>query len=194
VAGHDIQKDPVAAKRAIGYIPDRPYLYEKLSGRDFFTFVGDLFGIDRAEQARRFEQYFALFKLRAAADQFIENYSHGMRQKLVFAAALMHEPRVLIVDEPMVGLDPQSARTIKTLLKQETQKGKTVFLSTHTLSVAEELADRIGVIHHGRLLFLGTIAELREHMARRGSLEDLFLQLTEEEDDESHPAQEEIKA
>ena len=106
-----------------------------------------------------------------------------MRQKLVFATALMHDPQVLIVDEPMVGLDPQSARTIKTLLRQEAKAGKTIFLSTHTLSVAEELADRIGVIHHGRMLFLGTIAELRERLARDGSLEELFLLLTEEDED-----------
>jgi ABC-2 type transport system ATP-binding protein len=183
VAGFDIQAQPEEAKRRIGYIPDRPYLYEKLSGRDFFTFVGDLFGIDRAEQARRLNHYFDLFKLRGAADQFIENYSHGMRQKLVFATALMHEPAVLIVDEPMVGLDPQSARTIKTLLREQARAGKTLFLSTHTLSVAEELADRIGVIHHGRILFLGTIAELKERMARDGSLEELFLLVTEVEEE-----------
>jgi len=183
VAGFDIQTQPEEAKRRIGYIPDRPYLYEKLSGRDFFTFVGDLFGIDRAEQTRRLTYYFDLFKLRGAADQFIENYSHGMRQKLVFATALMHEPAVLIVDEPMVGLDPQSARTIKTHLLEQARAGKTIFLSTHTLSVAEELADRIGVIHHGRILFLGTIAELKERMARDGSLEELFLLLTEDEDE-----------
>jgi ABC-2 type transport system ATP-binding protein len=182
VAGYDLQRMPLEAKRCIGYIPDRPYLYEKLSGRDFFTFVGDLFGIARAEQARKLEYYFDLFRLTHAADQFIENYSHGMRQKLVFATALMHDPRVLIVDEPMVGLDPQSARTIKNLLRREVQAGKTVFLSTHTLPMAEEVADRIGVIHHGRMLFLGSIAELRERLARDGSLEELFLQLTEEEE------------
>ena len=183
IAGFDIQSLPIEAKRRIGYIPDRPYLYEKLSGRDFFTFVGDLFGIDRVHQAAKLDEYFHLFKLTHAADEFIENYSHGMRQKLVFATSLMHEPEVLIVDEPMVGLDPQSARTIKKLLRREADGGKTVFLSTHQLSVAEELADRIGVIHHGRMLFLGTIKELKEQMARDGSLEDLFLSLTAEEDD-----------
>ena len=184
VAGFDIQAMPIEAKRRIGYIPDRPYLYEKLSGRDFFTFVGDLFKIDRARQAAKLEEYFHLFRLSHAADEFIENYSHGMRQKLVFATSLMHEPEVLIVDEPMVGLDPQSARTIKTLLRKEAAGGKTIFLSTHTLSVAEELADRIGVIHHGRMIFLGTIKELREMMARDGSLEDLFLLLTEEDEEQ----------
>ena len=181
VAGYDIQQMPIEAKQRIGYIPDRPYLYEKLSGRDFFTFVGDLFGIDRDRQARLFTQYFDMFRLTEAADQFIENYSHGMRQKLVFSAMLMHDPEVLIVDEPMVGLDPQSSRTIKTLLRNQAAAGRTVFLSTHTLSVAEEVADRIGVLHHGKLLFLGTVGELRERLKKDGSLEELFLCLTEDE-------------
>ncbi|MEN6625676.1 MAG: ABC transporter ATP-binding protein [Candidatus Sumerlaeia bacterium] len=185
IAGHDIQKEPERAKAHIGYIPDRPYLYEKLSGRDYFTFIGDLFGIDRDKQRQLMEHYFELFELTAATDQFIENYSHGMRQKLVFAAALMHEPSVLVVDEPMVGLDPQSVRTVKKLLRAEADTGRTVFLSTHTLSVAEELADRIGVIHKGKLLFLGTIQELRNTLDREGNLEELFLLLTKEE--EPHP-------
>jgi ABC-2 type transport system ATP-binding protein len=190
IAGFDIQTHPTEAKRHIGYIPDRPYLYEKLTGRDFFTFVGDLFQIDRRRQHEQMERYFELFRLTHALDQFIENYSHGMRQKLVFAAQLMHDPSALIVDEPMVGLDPQSARTIKKLLREQTREGKTVFLSTHTLSVAEELADRIGVIHRGRMLFLGTIAELRARLSVDGNLEDLFLLLTEEDE----PGQGELSA
>lgn len=181
VAGYDIQTDPVEAKRRIGYIPDRPYLYEKLSGRDFMTFVGDMFGVDRAEQRRRMDHYFDLFSLTRVRDDFIENYSHGMRQKLVFSASLMHDPEVLIVDEPMVGLDPKSVRIVKDLLKSETRKGRTIFLSTHTLSIAEEIADRIGVIARGNVQFLGTISQMREAMKRSGSLEDLFLQITEEE-------------
>jgi ABC-2 type transport system ATP-binding protein len=182
VCGYDLQRDPIEAKRRIGYVPDRPYLYEKLSGREFMKFTGDLFRIDRQAREERTEHYFKLFRLREAADQFIENYSHGMRQKLVLAAQMMHEPSVLIVDEPMVGLDPQSARTIKRLLRQQAEEGRTIFLSTHTLSVAEELADRIGVIHHGRLLFIGSIAQLRARLAADGNLEDLFLRLTEEEE------------
>ena len=180
VAGFDVQANPVEAKRRIGYIPDRPYLYEKLSGRDFFTFVGDLFGIDRKEQLKRMTYYFDLFSLTPVQDQFIENYSHGMRQKLVFSASLMHDPEVIIIDEPMVGLDPRSVHLVKTLLTDESRKGKTIFLSTHTLSIAEELADRIGVISLGRLLFLGTIGELRQELKHSGSLEELFLQITEE--------------
>lgn len=184
VAGFDIQSQPVQAKRHIGYIPDRPYLYEKLSGRDFFTFVGDMFGIDRAEQREKMAHYFNLFSLTHAQDQFIENYSHGMRQKLVFSASLMHDPKVLIVDEPMVGLDPKSVRIVKNLLKDESRKGKTIFLSTHTLSIAEEIADRIGVISRGNLMFTGTVEALRGELQRSGSLEELFLQITEEEQEE----------
>lgn len=181
VAGYDIQSHPLEAKRRIGYIPDRPYLYEKLSGRDFMTFVGDMFGVDRAEQRRRMDHYFDLFALTRVRDDFIENYSHGMRQKLVFSASLMHDPDVVIVDEPMVGLDPKSVRIVKDLLKQETKKGRTVFLSTHTLSIAEEIADRIGVITRGTVQFLGTLPQMREALERSGTLEELFLKITEEE-------------
>jgi len=181
IGGHDIQIHPVEAKALIGYIPDHPYLYEKLSARDFFHFVGDLFGIDRAAQERKKQEFFDLFGLTPVQDKLIENYSHGMRQKLVIAVSLMHDPLVVIVDEPMVGLDPQSSRKVKDLFRAETRKGHAVFLSTHTLSVAEELADRIGIIHHGRLIFVGTLDELRRFMHREGDLEDLFLELTAEE-------------
>ncbi len=189
IAGYDIQTHPVEAKRRIGYIPDRPYLYEKLSGRDFCTFVGDMFGIDRAEQLRRMDHYLEIFDLTHAADEFIENYSHGMRQKLVFSASLMHDPEVVIIDEPMVGLDPRSARTVKNLMREEAARGKSVFLSTHTLSVAEEIADRIGVISKGEVIFLGTIEKLRAELEHTGNLEQLFLQLTEEGESEAPKGQ-----
>lgn len=185
IAGFDIRTDPIEAKRRIGYIPDRPYLYEKLSGRDFFTFVGDMFGIDRAEQREKLKYYFDLFLLTKAQDDFIENYSHGMRQKLVFCASLMHDPEVIVIDEPMVGLDPRSVRIVKDLLRSEVDNGKTIFLSTHTLSIAEEIADRIGVISKGDIQFLGTMAEMRAELKQSGSLEELFLHLTEEEEDEA---------
>ena len=181
IGGYDIQQHPVEAKALIGYIPDHPYLYEKLSGRDFFHFVGDLFHIDHATQERKRQEYFDLFGLTSVQNKLIENYSHGMRQKLVFSVSLMHDPAVVIVDEPMVGLDPQSARKVKDLFREETRKGNTVFLSTHTLSVAEELANRIGIIHYGRLIFVGTLADLRQATHRDGDLEDLFLELTAEE-------------
>ena len=182
VAGYDVQKDPVEAKRRIGYIPDHPYLYEKLTGRDFFHFVGDLFSVPPEEKEARFDHYFRLFGMMNAADRLIENYSHGMRQKLVIAASLMHEPEVIIVDEPMVGLDPQSARTVKTLFKQQAAAGRTIFLSTHLLSIAEELADRIGIFQKGKLIFLGTVDELRARQNRGDAgLEELFLEMTESE-------------
>jgi ABC-2 type transport system ATP-binding protein len=181
IGGYNIQCHPVEAKALIGYIPDHPYLYEKLSARDFFRFVGDLFHIDRATQERKKQEFFELFGLTPVQDKLIENYSHGMRQKLVISASLLHDPKVVIVDEPMVGLDPQSARKVKDLFRAETRKGHTVFLSTHTLSVAEELADRIGIVNKGKLIFVGTLAQLRESMHREGDLEDLFLELTAEE-------------
>jgi ABC-2 type transport system ATP-binding protein len=182
IGGFDVQQNPVEAKSLVGYIPDHPYVYEKLSGRDFFHFVGDLFHIDRAAQEEKRKEFFDLFGLTSVQNKLIENYSHGMRQKLVISSALMHDPTVVMVDEPMVGLDPQSARKVKNLFRTQTQRGNTVFLSTHTLSVAEELAHRIGIINHGRLIFCGTIDELRKATARgEGDLEDLFLELTEEE-------------
>ena len=184
VAGFDVQRDPVEAKRRIGFIPDHPYLYEKLSGADFFHFVGDLFSIPREVQEERMRHYFGLFGLMPAADKLIENYSHGMRQKLVVSVALMHDPEVLIVDEPLVGLDPRSSRTLKDLMREQVGAGKTVFLSLHQLPVAEEISDRIGIIHKGRLLYVGTVEELRARLHRAADLEDLFLELTAGDDEE----------
>lgn len=196
ILGHDIQTDPVAAKRHIGYIPDHPYLYEKLTGRDFFLFIADLFGLDRKIAGARMEEYFEVFGLTGAEDKFIEDYSHGMRQKLVFSVSLMHQPSVLIVDEPMVGLDPQSARTLKNLLRRKArEEGMAIFLSTHTLSVAEEVADRIGVLRGGELVFLGTLDAMRERVLElsggreAGNLEELFLFLTGASAGESHPGE-----
>ncbi len=183
VAGYDVQHHPVEAKRRIGFIPDHPYLYEKLSGADFFHFVGDLFSVPRKVQEERMHHYFELFGLTSAADKLIENYSHGMRQKLVVSVALMHDPEVIIVDEPLVGLDPKSSRILKDLMREQVRLGKTVFLSLHQLAVAEEIADRIGIIHKGRLLFVGTLEELRMRQQRSADLEDLFLELTAEEEE-----------
>ncbi|MCB2156120.1 ABC transporter ATP-binding protein [bacterium] len=180
IDGRDIQTDAIEAKRRIGYIPDTPYLYEKLSGREFFRFVGDLYEIPRDKQDAAMEKYLGLFGMMPAADKLIENYSHGMRQKLCFSVAFMHEPKLLVVDEPMVGLDPRSARTLKNLLRGFCADGGTIFLSTHLLPIAEELADRIGIITTGKLRFLGTTKDLRSQLAREGTLEDLFLELTED--------------
>lgn len=173
-------ENPVEAKRRIGFIPDTPYLYEKLSGREFMRFVGDLYHVPREKQESALERYFGIFGLLESADKLIENYSHGMRQKLCFSAAFMHEPRLMVIDEPMVGLDPRSMRTLKNLLITYCKEGGTVFLSTHLLPVAEELATTLGIITQGKLRFLGTTAELRRNLAREGNLEDLFLELTED--------------
>ncbi len=187
VAGYDVQRHPVEAKRRIGFIPDHPYLYEKLTGADFFHFVGDLFSIPREVQETRMREYFGIFGLMSAADKLIENYSHGMRQKLVVSVALMHDPEVIIVDEPLVGLDPKSSRILKDLMRAQVRAGKTVFLSLHQLSVAEEISDRIGIIHKGRLLFVGTVEELRARQRRSADLEDLFLELTSTDEAEGTP-------
>lgn len=178
ICGKDIQKEPLDAKRMIGYIPDTPYLYEKLSGRDFMHFVGKLYDMNKGEVQNAIDKYFTAFRIDHAADNLIENYSFGMRQKLCFSAAFLHNPRVLVVDEPMVGLDPQSARTLKNMLREFCAGGGTVFLSTHLLAIAEELCDRLGIITNGTLKFLGNIGELRRSLSREGSLEDLFLELT----------------
>jgi ABC-2 type transport system ATP-binding protein len=180
VGGHDMRTEGDAARRLISYVPDQPFLYEKLTGREFLQFTCDLYGMTREHAADRIATVIELFHLDDFVDDLTERYSHGMRQRTVFAAALAHEPRLLIADEPTVGLDPKSIRELKTLLRKQAESGVTVFLSTHTLDIAQELADRIGIIDHGRLLALGTMNDLRKRAARDGSLEDLFLQITEE--------------
>jgi len=178
LGGFDIQKNAFEAKKLIGYIPDHPYVYEKLTGREFFTFIGDLFGVPKELREEKFEHYFKLFGLLGATDKLIQNYSHGMRQKLVMSVSLMHDPSIIVVDEPMVGLDPQSALVVKRLFREKAREGAAVFLSTHTLSVAEEVADRIGLINRGKLIFLGTLEEMRKTTQKDGNLEELFLELT----------------
>ena len=179
--GIDVVKQPQDASRIVGYVPDEPYLYDKLTGREFLEFTVGMYGIEGAAAKECIEQQIAAFELRGFVDQLCESYSHGMKQRVVFASALVHQPRVLIVDEPMVGLDPKSMRFVKDLLRMEAAKGTTVFMSTHTLSVAEEIADRIGVIAHGRLKFVGTISDLRRQLERHDStLETLFLEMTNE--------------
>jgi ABC-2 type transport system ATP-binding protein len=179
IGGIDAVAERREANRLLGYVPDQPYLYEKLSGREFLKFVGDLFGMSKADAVDGIEEQIAAFELTAFVDHLTESYSHGMKQRLAFAAAFLHRPKLLILDEPMVGLDPRSMRMVKDLLRRQAERGTTVFMSTHTLSIAEEIADRIGVIDHGRLLFLGTVNELRTHLSLGDeSLEHLYLTLT----------------
>lgn len=178
VAGYDVQLQPIGAKAASGYVPDEPSLYPKLTGRELLRFVGDLFGVPGAQVERRVEEMLRLFDLTQAADDTIDSYSHGMRQKTSLAAALVHDPKVLVLDEPTVGLDPKSARLIKDILRQLATRGAAVFLSTHILEIAERMCDRIGIIHQGRLVASGTMDELRAVGKGESRLEDIFLSLT----------------
>ena len=184
IGEYDVMLQPEKAKAITGYIPDCPYLYEKLTGYEYIHFVGGLYGIPSKDIDRHVEEYFTLFGLLDAAHALIESYSHGMRQKVVVTGALVHNPKVLVVDEPMVGLDPKSSRILKDLLKRKSQEGVTVFLSTHTLDIAEELCDRIGIILRGQLQAVGNMDELRKLTKEDSSglrLESVFLKLTEEE-------------
>ena len=186
VLGHDVVDDGQRARRSLAYVADEPYLYEKLTGREFLTLVYRLYGIDEPTGRRRMEELIELFDMGAYIDCLTETYSHGMKQRVVFAAALVREPEVLVVDEPLVGLDPPTARLVKDLLKQRARRGQTVFMSTHTLSVAEEVADRIGILHRGRLIWCGTIGQLRAERQADARLEDLFLTLIAEEKQQAY--------
>ena len=179
VAGYNVQAQPLLAKAASGYVPDTPNLYAKLTGRELLRFVGDLYSLDRQRLAQRTEELLRVLDLNEAADQTIDSYSHGMQQKASLAAALMHDPKVLVLDEPTVGLDPKSARLIKDILRQMAERGTAVFLSTHILEIAERMCDRIGIIDKGELVAVGTMQELRSlGKAGETSLEDIFLGLT----------------
>ena len=180
VGGFDVQKQGDQARQLISYVPDQPFLYEKLTGREFLQFVADLYGMPPERSAKRMDEVIHLFGMHEFVDDLTERYSHGMRQRTVFAGALIHEPKLLIADEPTVGLDPKSIRLLKDLLRSEASRGTTVFLSTHSLDIAQELADRIGIVEHGRLIGCGTLATLRKQASLDGSLEDVFLKLTEE--------------
>ena len=180
VCGHDLVGDIRRATRSMGYVPDEPFLYDKLTGREFLEFVAEMRGLDRAAIAKAIRRECEHFGLESFLDDLTESYSHGMKQRLVFASALLHDPTVLVVDEPMVGLDPRSMRVAKDRLRTQAAAGSVVFMSTHTLAVAEEIADRIGIMNHGRLHFLGTLGQLQGELASENtSLESLFLELTE---------------
>jgi ABC-2 type transport system ATP-binding protein len=179
IDGIDVVTDAVSAKRLTGYVPDRPYLYEKLTGRELLQFVVNLYGREWPECEGRAVEMLRYFDLSDWFDARIENLSHGMKQKLVIIAALVHDPAVLIIDEPMVGLDALAQRQVKLLFRRLADEGKTVFLTTHTLSVAEAVCDRIAILHRGKIIATGPTAELKDTAGRPGSpLEDVFLELT----------------
>lgn len=178
VAGVDLGTDGARAKAVIGYVPDRPYLYEKLTGRELLQFVANLYGREWSECEARAVELIRYFGLDDWLDARIENFSHGMKQKLVIITALVHDPTVLVIDEPMVGLDALAQKQVKTLLRRLANEQKTIFLTTHTMSVAEAVCDRIAILNHGRIVAAGTTAELKSNRA----LEDVFLELTYEND------------
>jgi ABC-2 type transport system ATP-binding protein len=179
VCGHNLAGDLREALKCLGYVPDEPFLYDKLSGREFLEFTAEMRGFKRDKVQTCIAREIQHFELADYLDDLIETYSHGMKQRLIFAAALLHRPPVVIIDEPMVGLDPRSMRMVKDLLRELSAAGMIVFMSTHILAVAEEIADRIGILDRGRLQFLGSIAQLQnESTLPKSSLESLFLQLT----------------
>ncbi|MEM8946257.1 MAG: ABC transporter ATP-binding protein [Planctomycetota bacterium] len=195
VGPYAVVDHPREASALIGYVPDQPFLYDKLSGREFLGFVADMYGLTAAESRDAVEREAERFQLAGFLDQLTESYSHGMRQRTVFAAALIHQPEVLVVDEPMVGLDPHSIRLVKDLLRDYANQGKTVLMSTHTLSVAEEIADRIAVMKTSKLIFEGGVDQLRAQHADAGdSLEALYLALMHTETTAESPADSVAKA
>jgi ABC-2 type transport system ATP-binding protein len=191
LGGIDVVRRASEAKALLGYVPDRPYLYPKLTGRELVRFIGRVRRVEDAEA--RAERWLDAFGLRDAQNALIETYSHGMRQRLTFVAALLHDPKVLVVDEPMVGLDPRGARLVRDLLRSHAERGRAVLLTTHSMDVAEAIADRVLVMHRGRVVASGGMAELRKMVGRDDAdLEAIFLQLTEEARSEPPPWHEQV--
>ena len=179
VAGIDLLADPVGAKSKLGFIPDRPFIYEKLTGTEFLRFVAGLYDQEGAQVEHRGRELLALFDLEEWRDELVESYSHGMRQKLIISSAFIHRPAVIVVDEPMVGLDPKSAKILKDLFREYVRRGHTIMMSTHTLEVAETMCDRIGIIQGGKIRAAGTMEDLRRGAMGSGQgLEEIFLRLT----------------
>jgi ABC-2 type transport system ATP-binding protein len=181
VAGYDAVKDGTAAREHLAYVPDEPYLYMRLTGREFLQFIGRVYKLGPELFQQRFDEAVQLFHLDEFIDHLADGYSHGMRQRVVLAAALMHDPDLMIVDEPLVGLDPKHIRLVLKLLRQRADQGKAVLMSSHTLSAVNAIADTVSVIDHGQLLYSGPVAELAE----QGDLEEWFLQLTEGDEEEA---------
>ncbi len=179
IGGVDLLDRPTEAKQKLGFIPDRPFIYEKLTGMEFLRFVAGLYAQEGGAVEHRSRELLALFDLEDWRDELIESYSHGMRQKLIISSAFVHRPDVIVVDEPMVGLDPKAAKTLKDLFREYTRRGHTIMMSTHTLEVAQALCDRIAIIQRGKIRACGTMSELREHAAwGADGLEEIFLRLT----------------
>ncbi len=181
INGLELHREPIRVKEQIGFVPDSPDIFLRLKGIEYLRFMADLYRVGGAERRQRIEEYTARFEMTEVLGNKIQSYSHGMRQKIVLIGALLHDPAVWILDEPLTGLDPKSSFLLKEILRSEAGKGKTVFFSTHVLDVAERLCDRVAIIHKGRLLFDGTIAAMRDHFKADESLEKMFLEMTEDE-------------
>lgn len=183
LCGYDVVRESRQANRLLGYVPDTPQLYEKLTGREFLQFIADMHALNEAQAQQQLREQIAAFEIAPFVDDLTETYSHGMKQRLAFAAALLHDPAVLVIDEPLVGLDPRSVRLVKDLLRTKVAKGMTIFMSTHLLTVAEEISDRVGIVDQGRLRFLGTVTQLQKELSlHNSSLEHLYLSLTSTND------------
>lgn len=183
IGGVNIHEDPVKAKAMMGYIPDRPYIYEKLTGMEYLEFIAGLYSIDKSLVRPRAMKFLEFFDLRDYANEMIEGYSHGMKQKLIISGALIHTPKVVVVDEPMVGLDPRGVRQVKDLFRDLCRAGTTLFMSTHSLGVAEAMCHRVGIILKGRMIVSGSLEDLRKQARREhGDLEEIFLKLTGDHD------------
>ena len=179
INGFDIQNEPLRVKESISFVPDNPEVYEKLTGIEYLNFLGDVYGVPGPVRKEKISRFLELFELLGAVNDLIQSYSHGMRQKLVLIGAILHEPQVFILDEPMVGLDPKSANNLKKYMREHCDSGKTIFFSTHVLEVAERLCDRIGIINQGRLIACGNMDELKAQSQNKETLENIFLELTE---------------
>jgi ABC-2 type transport system ATP-binding protein len=180
VNGMDIAKRPVDVKKVIGYVPDSPDQFLKLKGREYLRFMADMYGVSAADRNERAARLSGSFEMTGSLGEALQAYSHGMRQKIVLMAALLHDPDVLIIDQPLTGLDPKSSFTLKEILRERVRAGRTVFFSTHVLEVAERLCDRVAVIHRGKLLFFGTLAEMKALAGADTTLERMFLEMTED--------------
>ena len=179
VGGVDVQVDPIGAKKVCAYVPDQPFLYDKLSGIEFMNFIADLYGVDGDGRDKEIDRLVELFGMKDFVRELTEAYSHGMKQRLVLAATLLHKPKVIMVDEPLVGLDPHTARLVKQVFREEARGGTSIFMSTHVLSVAEDFADRIGIMLQGKIVALGRMEDLRRQAQLEGKLEDVFFKITE---------------
>ena len=180
VGGFDLNRQAMEARRILSYVPDQPFLYDKLTGREFLHFVGAMYGMGRVDIEKQTAELQELFEFGEYIDQLAETYSHGMKQRIVISSALLHDPKVIVVDEPMVGLDPKSTNLLKRILRKRTEQGSAVFMSTHTLAIAEETATRVGIIHRGRIVALGSLDDIYSQARSDRNLEEAFLRLTEE--------------